>query len=87
MCNILQINQWKGGGLVVLTPPASHSHYSSLPSAKAVRVGLNTALGDEDIGYCPFSGSGARFGARIHYRKDSRTSLLTGRWTWIQQTF
>jgi len=72
---------------VVLTPPAIHPHYSSLPSAKAVRVELNPALGDEDIGYCPFSGSCARIGPRIHYPEDSRTWLLTGRWTWIKQIF
>lgn len=72
---------------MVLTPPASQPHYSSLPSAKAVRVGLNPALEDEDIGYFPFSDSCARFGARIHYSKDSRTSLLIGHWTWIQHIF
>jgi len=82
-CNILQRNQWKGDDLGVLTTPASH--YSSLPSAKAVPVGLNRAVGDEDIGYCPFLDSCARVGACIHYGKDGRNLLLTGQWTWIQQ--
>jgi hypothetical protein len=55
---------------------SNQPHYSSLPSAKIVRVGLNPALGDEDISYCPFISSCARIGARTHYPKDGRTSLL-----------
>ena len=61
---------------MVLTPAESQPHYSSLLTAKIVRVGLHPALGEEDVGYCPFTGSCARIGARIHYPKDCRTSLL-----------